>query len=50
MIEAIRRGAGSPAELSRLGHGAEQCLATLAALELGGLIRRGAGGRYSVNL
>jgi DNA processing protein len=48
VIDAIRAGTDTAAELARLGHGGEQGLATLASLELAGVIRRTTGGRYAV--
>ncbi len=50
VLEAIRRGAGTVAELSRATVGGGQLLALLAELELAGCVRRVAGGRYSITI
>jgi DNA processing protein len=48
LLDAIAAGHETTAALDRAGFGPEQGLAALAALELGGFVRRGAGGRFSV--
>jgi DNA processing protein len=48
LLEAIAAGHETAAALARAGLRPEQGLAALAALELGGYVRRGAGGRFSV--
>jgi DNA processing protein len=48
LLEAIGEGDDTPAALSRRGLLPEQGLAALAALELGGYIRREPGGRFAV--
>jgi DNA processing protein len=48
LLEAIATGHETAAALSRAGLRPDQGLAALAALELGGFVRRGAGGRFSV--
>jgi DNA processing protein len=48
VIDAIRAGTDTAAELASMGHGGQQGLATLASLELAGVIRRRTGGRYAV--
>jgi DNA processing protein len=48
LLAAIAEGYDTPAALARAGFGAEAGLAALAALELDGYVRRGAGGRFSV--
>ncbi|MBV9944025.1 MAG: hypothetical protein JO262_17995, partial [Solirubrobacterales bacterium] len=47
LLAAIAEGHETAAALARAGFGPDQGLAALAALELGGFVRRGAGGRYS---
>ena len=47
LLAAISEGHETAAALARAGFGPDQGLAALAALELGGFVRRGAGGRYS---
>ena len=48
LLAAIADGHDTAAALARAGFGIEQGLAALAALELGGHVRRGAGGRFTV--
>lgn len=48
LLEAIAEGEEGEAAFARAGLGGEAGLAALAGLELDGLIRRGAGGRYVV--
>jgi hypothetical protein len=48
LLEAIATGHETAAALARAGFSPDQGLAALAALELGGFVRRGAGGRLSV--
>ncbi|MBV9801373.1 MAG: DNA-protecting protein DprA [Solirubrobacterales bacterium] len=48
LLAAIAEGRDTPAALTRAGIAADHGLAALAALELAGYIRRGAGGRFSV--
>jgi DNA processing protein len=48
LLAAIADGHESTAALARAGVRPEQGLAALAALELGGFVRRGAGGRFTV--
>lgn len=48
LLAAIAEGHETTAALARAGFGPDQGLAALAALELGGFVRRGAGGRFSV--
>jgi DNA processing protein len=48
LLEAIAEGHETAAALARAGFAPEQGLAALAALELGGFVRRGTGGRFSV--
>jgi DNA processing protein len=48
LLEAIAAGHETTAALARAGFDPNQGLAALAALELGGFVRRGAGGRFSV--
>lgn len=48
LLTAIAEGQDTAAALARVGFVADRGLAALAALELGGYIRRVAGGRYSV--
>ena len=48
LLAAIAEGRETTAALARAGLRPDQGLAALAALELGGLVRRGAGGRFSV--
>jgi DNA processing protein len=50
LLDALAEGHGTAEALARAGLDAEHGLATLAALELAGRIRREAGGRYSVAL
>jgi hypothetical protein len=48
LLDAIAAGHETTAALARAGFSPDQGLAALAALELGGFIRRGVGGRFSV--
>ena len=48
LLAAISEGHETTAALARAGFGADQGLAALAALEIGGFVRRGAGGRFTV--
>jgi DNA processing protein len=48
LLDAIAAGHETTAALARAGFDPNQGLAALAALELGGFVRRGAGGRFSV--
>jgi DNA processing protein len=48
LLDAIAAGHETTAALARAGFSADQGLAALAALELGGFVRRGTGGRFSV--
>jgi len=48
LLEAISAGHETAAALARAGFSPDQGLAALAALELGGFVRRGVGGRFSV--
>jgi DNA processing protein len=48
LLDAIAEGHETAAALVRAGFRPDQGLAALAALELGGFVRRGAGGRFSV--
>jgi DNA processing protein len=48
LLAAIGEGHDTAAALARAGFGIEQGLAALAALELEGYVRRGAGGRFTV--
>ncbi len=48
LLAAIADGHETTVALARAGLGADAGLAALAALELGGYVRRGAGGRFSV--
>jgi hypothetical protein len=48
LLAAIAEGDGTAAALARAGFRPDQGLAALAALELEGYVRRGAGGRFSV--
>ncbi len=48
LLAAIAEGHETAAALARAGFAPEQGLAALAELELGGFVRRGAGGRFSV--
>ena len=48
LLAAIAAGTETAAALARAGFSPDQGLAALAALELGGFVRRGAGGRFSV--
>jgi DNA processing protein len=48
LLDAIAEGRETTAALARAGFSLDQGLAALAALELGGFVRRGVGGRYSV--
>jgi DNA processing protein len=48
LLEALADGEPPPAAFVRAGLDADRGLAALASLELGGLVRRGAGGRYVV--
>jgi DNA processing protein len=48
LLAAIAEGQDSAAALGRAGVPAERGLAALATLELGGYVRRGAGGRYLI--
>ena len=48
LLAAIADGHETTAALARAGVRPEQGLAALAALELGGFVRRGAGGRFSI--
>lgn len=48
LLTAIAEGHETAAALARAGFAADQGLAALAALELGGYVRRGAGGRFSI--
>ena len=48
LLQAITAGHETAAALARAGFTPDQSLAALAALELGGFVRRGAGGRFSV--
>jgi hypothetical protein len=47
---AVAAGADTPELLSLRGFAVSACLAGLAELELGGHVRRTAGGRYMVTL
>jgi DNA processing protein len=48
LLRAVTAGEDTPGALARAGIPPERGLAALAALELEGYLRRGAGGRYSV--
>ena len=48
LLAAIAEGYETAAALARAGFEADRGLAALAALELGGFVRRGAGGRFSI--
>jgi DNA processing protein len=48
LLAAIAEGHETAAALARAGFGPDRGLAALAELELGGFVRRGAGGRFSV--
>jgi DNA processing protein len=48
LLDAIAEGHETTAALVRAGFRPDQGLAALATLELGGFVRRGAGGRFSV--
>jgi predicted Rossmann fold nucleotide-binding protein DprA/Smf involved in DNA uptake len=48
LLAAIAEGHETAAALARAGFAPDQGLAALAALELAGFVRRGAGGRFSV--
>ena len=48
LLAAIAEGHETAAALARAGFAPDQGLAALAALELGGFVRRGAGGRFRV--
>ena len=48
LLDAIAEGYETAAALARAGFGPDQGLAALAELELGGFVRRGAGGRFTV--
>ena len=48
LLAAIAEGHETAAALARAGFAPEQGLAALAELELGGFVRRSAGGRFSV--
>jgi DNA processing protein len=48
LLDAIAAGHETTAALARAGFSPDHGLAALAALELGGFVRRGAGGRFSV--
>jgi DNA processing protein len=48
LLDAIAAGHETTAALARAGFSPDQGLAALAALELGGFVRRGIGGRFSV--
>jgi DNA processing protein len=48
LLDAIAEGHETTAALARAGFNPGQGLAALTALELGGFVRRGAGGRFSV--
>jgi DNA processing protein len=48
LLAAIAEGHDTAAALARAGFAAEKGLAALAALELDGFVRRGAGGRFSI--
>jgi hypothetical protein len=48
LLDAIAAGHETAAALARAGFGPDHGLAALAALELGGFVRRGTGGRFSV--
>jgi DNA processing protein len=48
LLEAIAQGHETTSALARAGFSPDQGLAALAALELGGFVRRGAGGRFSI--
>jgi DNA processing protein len=48
LLAAIADGHDTTAALVRAGFGPDQGLAALAELELGGFVRRGAGGRFSI--
>lgn len=50
VVDAIRRGADTVAELSRTTVAGDQLLAVLGELELIGCVRRVAGGRYSITI
>jgi DNA processing protein len=46
LLDAVGDGADTAESLARAGFGLERALAGLAALELGGFVRRGPGGRF----
>jgi predicted Rossmann fold nucleotide-binding protein DprA/Smf involved in DNA uptake len=46
VLEAVAGGADTLAAVTRAGVESGQAMTTLAGLELAGLVRRGAGGRY----
>ena len=46
VLEAVASGADTVAAITRGGVESGQAMTTLAGLELAGLVRRGAGGRY----
>ncbi len=48
LLDAIAEGHETAAALARAGFAPDKGLAALAALELGGFVRRGAGGRFTV--
>jgi predicted Rossmann fold nucleotide-binding protein DprA/Smf involved in DNA uptake len=48
LLAAVAEGHDTAASLARAGFAPEQGLAALAALELEGYVRRGAGGRFTV--
>jgi len=48
LLDAIAEGHATAAALARAGLGPDEGLAALAELELGGFVRRGAGGRFTV--
>jgi predicted Rossmann fold nucleotide-binding protein DprA/Smf involved in DNA uptake len=48
LLAAVAEGHETAAALARAGFGPEAGLAALAELELGGFVRRGAGGRFTV--
>jgi DNA processing protein len=48
LLDAIAEGHETVSALARAGFGPDQGLAALAALELGGFVRRGTGGRFLV--
>jgi len=48
LLAAIAEGHDTAGSLARAGFGPEHGLAALAALELGGYVRRGTGGRFTV--